>query len=153
MYDVSAWSVISRWNSGLAYAVLEWFVNVKRCTLLLFHFQSRSGYWSCCCLFQFPFVKIFLWFFCIFLIHYRLRPIPEFWRRFFPCLSTPALHDFFISGSVTYFQKCISHIGRDTSLRACFGMSFLIDRNFRSSMVMMSVACLSQNAHVLFIKT
>ena len=78
-----------------------------------------------------------------------------------PSVLTPSLplsidsssYDFFVSGCVTYFQKCISHIGRDTSLRACFGMSFLIDRNFRSSMVIMSVACLSQNAHVLFIKT
>jgi hypothetical protein len=30
-------------------------------------------------------------------------------------------------------------------------MSLLIERNFKSSMDMMSVACLSQNAHVLFI--
>jgi hypothetical protein len=74
-------------------------------------------------------------------------------RSFLPLsIRSSSFYDFFICGCVTYFQKCISHIGRDTSLRACFGMSFLIDRNFKSSMDMMSVACLSQNAHVFFIR-
>jgi hypothetical protein len=74
-------------------------------------------------------------------------------RSFLPLsIRSSSFYDFFMCGCVTYFQKCISHIGRDTSLRACFGMSFLIDRNFKSSMDMMSVACLSQNAHVFFIR-
>ena len=74
-------------------------------------------------------------------------------RSFLPLsIRSSSFYDFFMCGCATYFQKCISHIGRDTSLRACFGMSLLIDRNFKSSMDMMSVACLSQNAHVLFIR-
>lgn len=56
-------------------------------------------------------------------------------------------------GCVTYFQKCISHIGRDTSLRAYFGMSLLIDTKFKSSIDIMSIARLSQKAHVFFIMT
>ena len=47
----------------------------------------------------------------------------------------------------------MSHIGRDTSLRAYFGISRLIDRKFKSSIDIMSVACLSQNAHVFFVTT
>jgi hypothetical protein len=33
-------------DSGLAYAFLEWFVDVKHSTLL-FHSQFKDGYWCC----------------------------------------------------------------------------------------------------------
>jgi hypothetical protein len=56
-----------------------------------------------------------------------------------------------VCGCVTYFHKCLLHIGRDTSLRAYFGMSLLIDTKFKSSIDIMSIACLSQKAHVFFI--
>ena len=67
-----------------------------------------------------------------------------------PCALVLAVYDFFVCGCITYFQKCVSHIGSDTSLRAYFGM---IDRKFKSSIDIMSVACLSQNAHVFFVTT
>jgi hypothetical protein len=70
-----------------------------------------------------------------------------------PCALALAVYDFLVCGSVTYFQKCMLHIGRDTSLRAYFGISRLIDRKFKSSIDIMSVACLSQNAHVFFVTT
>jgi hypothetical protein len=70
-----------------------------------------------------------------------------------PCALALAVYDFFVCGCITYFQKCVSHIGSDTSLRAYFGISRLIDRKFKSSIDIMSVACLSQNAHVFFVTT
>jgi hypothetical protein len=70
-----------------------------------------------------------------------------------PCTLALAVYDFLVCGCITYFQKCVSHIGSDTSLRAYFGISRLIDRKFKSSIDIMSVACLSQNAHVFFVTT
>lgn len=70
-----------------------------------------------------------------------------------PCALALPVYDFLVCGCITYFQKCVSHIGSDTSLRAYFGISRLIDRKFKSSIDIMSVACLSQNAHVFFVTT